>query len=238
MTPTPVRSLLLAAAAAVVLVACSASAAVPPPVAPPPAAEQPGEEPSSGDDPLPPEPVVSTPIVASWDPGAAPVDLGDGRTVGDCEGDVPALCVTDGETVLGLLEESRHPAPPELLGVTGDDLDRALRDFAAERLSDIEADRLVGCGADHRVLPDAPGSLTIDGAPGLRYGFATVTGDEVIEHVVTWATVREGELRLVVAHAAAPDGCMASELTTFATDELVTLLPVLDRVMAGTQLPD
>lgn len=229
---TSTRSLLLIPVAAVLLAACTTADGAAPPVADPaPPTEQP-----AADDPMPDEPVVSDPIVASWEPGAAPVDLGDGRAVADCEGDIPALCVMEGDTVLGLLEEARYPAPSELL-VAEDELDQALRDFAAERMDEVEADRIAGCGADHVVLPDAPGSVTVDGSPGLRYGFVTMAGDEVVEHVVTWATVRDGELRLVVAEAAASDGCMATELTTFPTDELVTLLPALDRVMAGTPLP-
>ena len=215
-------SALLVLLAAGLLTACAADAGTPPAV---------------DDDPLPID-TDTAPVVASWAPDADPVDLGGGHTIGDCEGDVPALCVLDGdEVVVGLLEAFRYPAPSEVLERSEADPDAALREFAAARVAEVEQDRLVSCGQDHRVVPDAPGTLTVDGSPGLRYGFVTMAGDVVVEHVVTWATVRDGELRLVVAHAATSDGCMASELTTFPTDELVVLLPALDRVMAGTPLP-
>lgn len=235
-TSPPARLLLPAVAAALLLAGCSITAdftagpAVDPTApAPPPAAPV--------GDPLPPEPVVTSPIAASWEPGGAPVDLGGGHTVTRCQGEVLALCVWHGDTELGLLEALHYPAPAELRDVSGEQLDEALRAFAAARTEDIAADRALGCGADHEVLPDAPATVMVAGEQGLRYGFATVTGGQVIEHVVTWATVRDGELHLLVASAATRDGCMADELLSFAPDLLVPLLPTLDRVAAGTALP-
>lgn len=221
-------ALLAAAATALVLAACGPAdtPASAPPASPAPVAG----------DPLPAEPLDTSPIVADWDPAAEPVVLPAGHTIRHCVGDRPALCVWKGDTELGLLEALRFPAPAELDGEDGEALDTAMRAFAAARVADVASDRADGCGPDHEVVADAPASVTVAGGPGLRYGFTTVVGGTVVEHVVTWATLRNGDLHLLVASAVTRDGCMADGLLSFAPDVLTPLLPVLDRVAAGTPL--
>lgn len=235
--PSPLRTTALAIVATVALGACSTTPDAAPPVTAPSPTETPAAAPVESDDPLPSEPLDTAPIVASWEPGATPVDLGDGYSIGDCEGDMPSLCVMADGANIGFLEWSTFPVPTELLDLTGENLDRALREFSAARVAENEQDRRDGCGADHEVRADAPGTMTIGGSPGLRYGFVTMTGETVVEYAVTWVTVRGDELLVVVAHAATPGSCMASELLSFPPDELGFLLPVLDRVMTGTPLP-
>lgn len=244
--PSSLRPLLLVPVIALGLAACDDATATPTdPVAEPPAApsEAPIEEPTddaASEEPadhVPAEPVDTAPIVASWDPTAPPVGLGGGLALADCDGDAPLLCVFDGGAEIGHLEALHYPAPEQLAGSSGDELDSALRELAATQARDMAADRAAGCGADNEVMPDAPSTTTVDGQQGLRYGFTTVVDGEAVERVVTWATVRDDQLHLVVAAAVAPGTCMDDGMRWFAPAVLGDLVPLLDRVVAGTALP-
>lgn len=239
--PARFRPALLACLTAALLVACTGADAAPTPTDPAgPTAPtvEPTAEPTPTAGPTAPEPPVdSDPIVGAWGSGAPPVDLGDGLVLADCEGDAPTLCVSRGGDDLGYLEHLAFPVPPELAGLEGAALDAALRVFAEERSAWVAEDRAEGCGADHEVLQDAPASLTVAGAPGLRHGFTTLLDGEATERHVTWVTVGPDALHLVVAAAVAPGACMDDGLTAFEPSVIDELLPVLDRVMAGTPLP-
>ena len=242
-TPIPVTTLRLSALVlAASLAACAGTpgptadpTAEPPPVTAPGRDDEPTDEPADvpvGHDADPDAP-AGPPLVASWDPGAAPLVMPDGSLLQDCDGDVPALCVVRGGVEAGLLLHSSFPAPDGLAAAGPD----GLRAFAAARVEEVAADRSAGCGPDHVVVADPVAERVVAGLPGVRYGFTTRVGDTVVEHVAVWAVVRGDALDLVVAEATAAPGCMHGELTTFAPGDLVALLPDLDRVMAATPLP-
>jgi hypothetical protein len=136
--------------------------------------------------------------VVDWGSDAVPVDLGDGWSVRDCEGDAPLLCVDrDGDLVGTLALSSFEPTDDLAAADTPDEFVGALQAFA-ESLED--------------------GAVT--------------------EFVLSYATVADARLWIVVADAVTADGCMASEFDLFTPDHLETFLPLLDGVVAGTVLPD
>lgn len=247
---TTSRSLLVTLSC-IALLAGACTSGVPSPTADPPAdaATPPGDAaPAPGDGAVPPDETEDAPrgdaadtepIPASWEPGAAPVDLGGGWRVADCDGDAPLLCVERGEEVVGTLELNHFPLSDELAAAEGEaELRAALRDFAASRHGDIAEDRRNGCGDDYLVEADPVAEVSMAGQPGVRYGFRGTDGGVTTEHVVSYATVAADQLWIVVADGAAADGCMGDdELTLFDPEVLRDLLPLLDRVVAGTPLP-
>ena len=177
--------------------------------------------------------------VVDWGPDAAPVDLGDGWTVRDCEGDAPLLCVDrDGELVGTLALSSFEPTEDLAAADTPEELTDALRAFAESLEDGVVQDRAAGCGADYVVEHEPVAVVTMSGQPGVRYGFRGIQDEAVTEFVLSYATVADGRLWIVVAEAATDDGCMASEFDLFTPDDLATFLPRLDAVVAGTVLPD
>lgn len=250
-TTSRARSLLVASSC-LALLAGACSGGVPSPTAGPPAdaatppgdaATPPGDAaaPLEETDDVPEGGTADTdPIAASWGPEAAPVDLDGGWRVADCDGDAPLLCVERGEEIVGTLELNRFPVADELAAARGEaELRAALRDFAAGRHDDIAEDRRNGCGEDYVVEADPVTEVSMAGKPGVRYGFRGTEGGVTTERVVSYATVAADQLWIVVADGAAADGCMGdAELTLFDPEVLRDLLPLLDRVVAGTPLPE
>lgn len=229
--PRPVVVLLLAA---LLVGACTATTA---PEDPTPTVS-PSDSPSSSQPPSE-EPSDAPSFVVDWSPDAAPVDLGDGWTVRDCEGDAPLLCVDrDGELVGTLALSSFEPTEDLAAADTPEELTDALRAFAESLEDGVVQDRAAGCGADYVVEHEPVAVVTMSGQPGVRYGFRGIEDGAVTEFVLSYATVVDGQLWIVVAEAATDDGCMASEFDLFTPDDLATFLPRLDAVVAGTVLPD
>lgn len=179
------------------------------------------------------------PLVVDWE-DLEPVDLGDGWVVRDCDGDAPLVCVDrDGEFV-GLIELNTFPVPAELEDAAdADELVAAMRAWAADSLDGVVADRAQGCGAAYEVEVEAAVEQMVAGNPGVRYGFRGIEDGAMTEYVISYATVADDQLWIVVADGAADGGCMGSdELQLFDPAVLDTFAPLLDRVVAGTVLPD
>lgn len=216
------------------LAAACTSPTVPPPVALP--TEGAGSETPSVP-PATPLPVEDIP--ASWTPGAAPADLPGGWRVRDCEGDAPMLCVDRNGEHVGILQLASFPLTSALAGADDEQaFAAALRDFASTRHVEVADDRRRGCGDAYDVTPEPVVEVDVGGLPGLRYGFRGGEDGALEEYVLSYATVAEGHLWIVVADGASDTGCMAdAELALFAPSVLEEFVPLLDRVVAGTPLP-
>lgn len=228
---------LLAVLSSIVVLAGACTRGVLSPAAEPPTdAATPPTEPDDTEDRAGPD---VGPIAASWDAAAPPVDLPGGWRVVDCDGDAPLLCVErDGGTV-GTLELNSFPLADDLAAAEGEAVRSALRDFALSRHDAIAEDRRNGCGDDYVVEAEPATEVLMAGQPGVRYGFRGVEGGVTTEHVVSYATVAADQLWIVVADGAAADGCMGdAELTLFDPEVLREFLPLLDRVVSGTPLPE
>lgn len=210
-----------------------------------------GASPDAGPSPTPPTPAptpaptdgagvpdTDAPIVASWDIGAPGVELPDGSVAVHCEGDAPLLCIERDGAAVGLLELFDYELTPEFEAAAADDLDAALRAWADEHLEWVKSDRAAGCGDGYTFEAEPTRSTRLGMLPALQVGFTGTEGGVVTEHVRLWSTVAGGKRWIVTAQAASPDGCMASdELLVFEPAVMARMLPILDRVVAGTLLP-
>ncbi|MDX1659235.1 MAG: hypothetical protein R3343_10485 [Nitriliruptorales bacterium] len=220
--------------AAVLLTGCSSEAG---PLAPTPSPSAPSpDQPAPTPTPAPTE--DAAPIVASWQLGAPGVELPNGEVIVHCEGHAPMLCIRRDGVDIGLLQLFDYPLTPEERADSETRLEASLREWAERQYEWVGSDRAEGCGADY-VVSREPVVLTRLGArPAVRLGFTGTEDGAVTEHVRSWATIVDGTRWVVSVEAASPDGCMASdELLVFDPAVLAELLPVLDRVVAGTPLP-
>lgn len=219
--------------AALWLTACSSAASDPAP-APTPSAPATGT-PTDGAG----VPDAGGPIVASWEIGAPGVVLPDGSVVVHCEGDAPLLCIGRNGEPVGLLALSNFDLSPDLrAAVEADALEDGLRRWADDHLRSMAADRAAGCGDGYTFAAEDVASASIGTQPGVHVGFTGTEDGAITEHVRSYVTVADAKLWIVTAEAASPDGCMASdELLVFEPSVMAELLPLLDRVVAGTPLP-
>lgn len=225
MTRPPLPALLLVAVLAAGCTTAGGAIGTPSPTAP--------SSPSPTTTPTTAEP---EPIAASWAQGAPDTELPDGWVLRDCEGDAPIVCVHRGDELVGTLAFASFPPDGPLVGATdGAEVVEALRAHGTMRMQGLVDDRAIGCGEDYVGSVDDHVDLLVGGQPGVRSGFTAVQAGELAEHVVTYATISEGQLWLLVAEAAAEGTCMGdSELELFAPADLDAFLPILDRVVAGT----
>ena len=229
MTRSPLPTLVLVAVLAAGCATTGDAVGTPSPTAP----STPSPTPSPTATPTTAEP---EPIVASWAQGAPDTELADGWVLRDCEGDAPVVCVHRDDELVGTVAYASYPPDGPLVGATdGDDVVEALRAHGTMRMQGLVEDRAIGCGEDYVGSVDDHVDLPVGGQPGVRSGFTAVQAGEVVEHVVTYATLAEGRLWLLVAESAADGTCMGdSELELFAPADLDAFLPILDRVVAGT----
>lgn len=219
------RTLLPAVALAGLLAACTASGATP--------------SPSPTPTPTPTEsPAPTTPIVASWDADADPVDLGDGLTVEHCEGDALLLCIARGDQHVGTLSLEGYPLEQAMAeAVVADAMVAALRAHALERMQSLVEDRAIGCDGWTGEVDEVE-EVLVDGIRGVRIGVSGTEDAVLSERFVTWSAVAAGQQWIIAADGASEEACMADpELGLFDPAELDALVPVLDRLVSGTPLP-
>lgn len=183
------------------------------------------------------------PIAVDWTARTVTPSTAGGWSVEFCEGESPHLCLSNdgGATVAGAVELSDWPASAR--HVIKDALERgadgveALEALGAEAVASLGADRAKGCGADYVVAADEVVRLDVGGHAGVRYGWTARRGDKAVERVVTYAVIDgDDRLYLLVAGALEPEGCLA-RMNEFRLAEIEDVLPVLDRIAAGTRLP-
>lgn len=188
-------------------------------------------------DPAPPSPSeTSTPVPVDWSvEGDDDVDLGGGWTAGGCEGDAPILCVAREGDAVGLVESLTFPLEPAVAGA-----DDPLAAQVQAILESHRSDREAGCPDGYAVVMPPPTRATVAGQDGLRYEFA-VHGDggRRVEHVVGFVAIRDDHVRLVVANAIGEGSCVVDdEFAGFTPETLAAFGDRLDRVVAGSRLPD
>lgn len=180
------------------------------------------------------------PITVDLSPGGAAVPLENGWTVQHCEGDAPFLCVRDADgDVLGTVEYGSYPASDAIArAVAEGTVAEALEAMAREQHTAIEADRARGCGSGYEYQPEPVQPTTIGGEPAAVYAFSGVVDGREIERHRSYYTVHRGQLWILSAPASDPDGCMATDLGEFTPADLAIFEPYLERIVAGSRLPD
>ena len=182
------------------------------------------------------------PITVDWDVEADGVELAEGWSLHDAEGDGPFLEVRRDGEVAGLLETTSFPVESidTLRGGAGDDASRraSLRAYAEEFVSTFRADRAEGCGADYGYEPAPIELFEGPDGPVVAYGFTgTLADGSPSEGIAAIAGIHDDQLVLVTATASDEGGCLPAEGTVFTTDALDDFRPVLLRIGAGSGVP-
>lgn len=162
-------------------------------------------------------------------------------TVEFCEGDAPVLCLENAEGQWGGVELSSWPVADldvlEAAFAEGATQAEALAAYADDFLRIFEADRAEGCGATYEFVPDTSTPISVDGRPGLRYGFRGVVDGVTVEHVVGHAVLTDRTLHLFNAAGLADDGCLGREgefpMEAFDADTI----DLIGRIAAASTLP-
>ena len=177
----------------------------------------------------------------NWnDPRAA--ELGDGWSVGPCEGDAPLVCFSYGGQVQGVAEVASFPAGTnstvsDVLARGGTEHE-ALAAHAAEHLASMRADRLKGCGADYAFVADVPRAMTADGVPAVKTAFiGGDPGSAPTERVVRWVGLRDGGIVSLVLHATDEGACAPGLGGDMSTADLAGVEPLIDAAFAVSPLP-
>lgn len=164
----------------------------------------------------------------------ATVDLGEGWSVTDTEGDAPMVTVLRHGIPVGIVEYLDFP----LEGGTGGER-AALDAHVAGYYDDIGADRRRSPIRGYRFEPDAAVHLGTADGDAVRYGFrGTLPDGRPSERSVHWAGVRDGRLVLVAASAYDEGGLFAREGSEFTSADLDAVADRLDRLVRSSGLPD
>lgn len=160
-----------------------------------------------------------------------------GWTVGACPGDVFRLCAErDGELVGHVVLEDL----PSLGQEASDSPDQVQATLAVRihtLYQSLQAERLQRCGPDYEITTDRPEPVTVAGQNGLKYGLEARLDGEVVERTVGYRTFRKPIETIIEATAIAPGGCVPPLETGFTVEQLQEFEPVLDRIVAGSDLP-
>jgi hypothetical protein len=183
----------------------------------------------------------SAAITIDWDVDADGVELPEGWSLHDAEGDGPFLEVRRGE-VAGLLETTSFPVESidTLRGGAGNDASRraSLRAYAEDFVSTFRADRAEGCGAGYGYEPSPIDVFEGPDGPLVAYGFTgTLADGSPSEGIAAIAGIHDDQLVLVTATASDEGGCLPAEGTVFTTAALDNFRPVLLRIGAGSGVP-
>ena len=160
------------------------------------------------------------------------MELGDGYSLGPCEGDANLIaCITKDGAVIGLAEGLLLPVQgfAALDGV--DDPVESIEIIAADYLSTFAEDRQSTCPhLEFQVL--VPAAVSVGGDPGLRYGFEELDGAAVVEKNLIYGVRVEDSVNLYNFSAIAEGACLSNEGELTDPVTLDTVLPLLDHAMA------
>jgi hypothetical protein len=177
---------------------------------------------------------TAPPIAVDWsslselEPVAA-----DGFRFVDCEGDAPLLCVEErgapaGLIELGLLDRGRFGKNAESLDALASDLERSFR-----------ADRSDGCPMGFRFEVDPRRTLIVAGVDGIRTDWSVIdTAGKRVERTLTYFALEPDRVVVFTVNALDDDGCLSREGAEFRPDVLGRAAPHIDRVVAGSKLPE
>lgn len=175
------------------------------------------------------------PIAADWADLAdfRPVEIDRWRLL-DCDGDAPLLCVERGGAPVGhleLLQFDRDTFGPNA---------RSLDALADDHEASFRRDRSSGCPESFEFVVHPRADVNVAGKDGVRttWSVSDAYGNEV-ERVVTYFGLREDRVVLFGANGLTGDACIGREGGgDFTPGVLAGVVPVLDRVVAGSVLPE
>lgn len=98
--------------------------------------------------------------------------------------------------------------------------------------------RLEACGEGYVVDTEVPRRVAVAGGTGLRYEATGTVDGEVVERTIGYRTLRGSIETLIEATAIRPGNCLTPEDPTFTVEDLQEFERLLDRMVAGSVLPE
>jgi hypothetical protein len=178
---------------------------------------------------------TTTTVEGTWVWGIDSVDLGEGYTLGPCEGDADQVaCITKDGAVVGSAEHLSLPVESFdfLDGV--DSPVESVELIAFDYVATFSEDRQSTC--PHLEFREvAPTAVTIGGRPGLRYGFEELDAGLVVERNLIYGVRVEPTLHLYSFAAIAAGACLSNEGELTDPALLDRLESGIDQIMAGVE---
>lgn len=181
---------------------------------------------------------TAAPIRVDWADADLSVDTGGGWTVVRCAGERIALCVErDGEPAGHILMEDL-PSIGEELTNSQDQVQATLAVRTQTIYREWRRHRAQRCGADYQVETGTPKPAPVAGLTGLAYEAIGRKDGKAVERTVGYRVFREGIETLIEATAIEPGVCLVPEEPTFTVAELRDFRETLERIVAGSVLPE
>lgn len=178
---------------------------------------------------------TTTGVQERWIWGIDSVDLGQGYSLGPCDGDANQIaCITTNGSVIGSAEYLALPVDSFEVLEGVDDPVESIELIATDYLSTFRSDRQAACpNLEFREL--AATSATVSGLPGLRYGFEELESARVVEKNVIYGVRMDDSIGLFNVSAIADGACLSNEGELTDPAILDALLPPVDLAMASVE---
>jgi hypothetical protein len=177
-------------------------------------------------------------ITVDWTDPQLAVDAGDGWIIRRCASQVPALCVDRNGAPAGhVMMEDLPSLGQELAG--SDDLKQAILAVRTQTVYGLlRRHRAEKCGATYSVDTVTPRPVRVAAGTGLRYEGTGSQDGHVVERTIGYRLLRGKVETLIEATAIEPGSCLTPEDPTFRIAQLESFEELLERVVAGSRLPN
>lgn len=187
---------------------------------------------ASRDDPTP------APIAVDWAAIGETTDLGGGWQVRRCAAPVVALCVDRNGTPAGHILMEDLPTLGEENTKSPDHVQAMLAVRTHTIYLFLRRHRMEACGENYVVDTAVPRPVAVAGGTGLRYEATGSVDSVVVERTIGYRTLRGNVETLIEATAIRPGNCLTPEDPTFGVEDLREFEGLLDRMVAGSDLPE
>lgn len=178
------------------------------------------------------------PIRVEWADTGRSTDLGDGWSLQRCRAQAVALCVERDGAPAGHILLEDLPSIGEERTSSQDQIQATLAVRTQTLYQLLREHRTQQCGDGYRVETGTPAPAPVAGATGLRYEALGRQGGQVVERTIGFRIFRDGIETLLEATAIRPGSCLTPEDPTFTVEALEQFEGLLERVIAGSVLPE
>ena len=178
------------------------------------------------------------PIRVDWADPDLTLDAGEGWTVVRCDSEHLALCVNkEGEPAGHILMEDL-PSIGEELTSSQDQVQATLAVRTQTIYRELRRHRAEQCGEGYQIETGVPKPAPVAGQTGLAYEATGRKGGKVVERTLGYRVFRDGIETLIESTAIEPGVCLVAEEPTFSVAELREFRDLLERLVAGSVLPE
>lgn len=178
------------------------------------------------------------PIRVEWADTDLSANVGDGWTLSRCNAEAVAICVDRNGSPAGHILLEDLPSIGEERTTSQDQIQATLAVRTQTIYQLLRQHRAEQCGEDYRIETGVPRPVPVAGGAGLRYEAVGRHGGRVVERTIGYRVFRDGIETLLEATAIRPGSCLTPEDPTFTVEGLREFEPLLERIVAGSVLPD